>query len=135
MDSPTNDGAPGAGCGCVRQARAVKWATAGGLLAAVGVCAACCLLPFALMGVGVAGVWVSALDAFAPYKWAFIAAAVAALGYGFYAAYWKPKRSCQAGAGCKVCGSSRSTRLGLWIATFLVVAGIGFEQVEPHLTR
>jgi mercuric ion transport protein len=116
-----------------RSKRIAKWTTAGGLLAALGVCTACCLLPFALLSVGVAGAWVSTLDALAPYKWIFISLTVALLGYGFYAVYWKPRRTCSAGAACDVCGSGRSVRIGLWIATTLAIGGIAFEQVEPYL--
>lgn len=104
------------------------------MLAALGVCAACCLLPFALLGVGVAGAWVSALDALAPYKWIFIVL-TALLGYGFYAAYWKPRRSCAAGTNCEVCGTGRSVRVGLWIATILAIGGIVFEYFEPLLVH
>jgi hypothetical protein len=57
-------------CNCGRQGngskRVIKWTAAGGVLASLGVCAACCLLPFVLLSVGVAGAWVSALDALAP---------------------------------------------------------------------
>lgn len=113
--------------------RAVGWTTAGGLLAALGVCAACCLLPFALLSFGVAGAWVSTLDALAPYKWVFIGLTVVLLGYGFYAAYWRPRRTCAAGAACETCGTGRPVRIGLWIATILAISGIVFEQVEPYL--
>ncbi len=125
-------------CGCSNVERStnsgVKWTTAGGVLAALGVCAACCLLPFALLSIGVAGAWVSTVDSLARYKWIFIALTAAFLGYGFYAAYWRPRRMCAAGAACRVCGSSRTVRVGLWIATILAVAGIVFEQLEPMLT-
>jgi mercuric ion transport protein len=123
-------------CGKLTQSsnRAVKWTTVGGVLAALGVCAACCLLPFTLLSVGVAGAWVGALDSLAPYKWIFISVTVALLGYGFYAAYWKPRRKCAAGASCTVCGTSRSVRVGLWIATILAIGGIVFGQIEPFLT-
>jgi len=69
-------------CGCDKTSgsdRLIKWTAAGGLLAALGVCAACCLLPFALLSVGVAGTWVATLDRFAEYKWAFIGLRVATL--------------------------------------------------------
>jgi mercuric ion transport protein len=105
MNAASDNQASGAACGCAKQPgssdRLVKWATAGGLLAALGVCAACCLLPFALISAGVASVWVSGLESLAAYKWIFIAAAAALLGYGFYVAYFKPKRSCAAGPDCK----------------------------------
>jgi mercuric ion transport protein len=122
-------------CTCGKTAggnkRVIQWATAGGMLAALGVCAACCLLPFALLSVGVAGVWVSRLDALAPYKWSLIVLTAALLGYGFYAAYLRPKRSCAAGSACQVCGSGRSVRAGLWFATILAISGIVFEYLEP----
>jgi mercuric ion transport protein len=124
-------------CRCVSAGsgsqRVVKWTTVGGMLAALGVCAACCLLPFALLSVGVAGAWVSGLDALASYKWLFIVATLAFLGYGFYATYWQPKRRCTAGAACEVRGSGRAARVGLWIATILAISGIVFEQIEPLL--
>jgi len=112
----------------------VRWTTLGGVLAALGVCAACCLLPFVLLGLGVAGAWVSTVDSLARYKCIFIALTVALLGYGFYAAYWRPRGTCAAGTACQVCGSSRTVRVGLWIATILAISGIVFVQLEPMLT-
>src|SRR5260221_497127 len=74
-------------------------------------------------------------DALATYKWIFIGLAGALLGYGFYAAYWRPRRTCAAGAACEVCGTGRSVRAGLWIATIVAIGAIVFEQVEPYLDR
>jgi len=139
LDAELSTTTPMAGgqCNCARKAggtsRLVKWATAGGVLAALGICAACCLLPFVLLSVGVAGAWVSGLDAFAAYKWPLIGLAVLLLGHGFYAAYVNPGHACSAGAACEVCGSSRTVRIGLWIATMLMIGGIVFEQIEPML--
>ena len=125
-------------CNCANTAekanRVVKWTTAGGILSALGVCAACCLLPFALLSAGIAGAWVSTLDAFVTYKWPLIGLTVVLLGYGFYAAYIRPKRGCAAGTACEVRGSSRIVRIGLWIATLLTVGGMVFECIEPMLT-
>ena len=67
---------------------------AGDILASLGVCAACCLLPLALLSVGVAGAWVITTDALAPYKWVLIALTAALLDYGFYAVYFRPKSRC-----------------------------------------
>lgn len=113
--------------------RVVQWTAAGGILAALGVCAACCLLPFALLSVGVTGVWVSTLDSFAPYKWAFIALTIAFLGHGFYTVYWKPSRRRVADGACADCGSPRLVRIGLWVATILAIGGIVFEHLELTL--
>ncbi len=113
--------------------RLARWTRAGGILSALGICAACCLLPFVLLSLGIAGAWVSALDYLTPYKWIFIVVTAALLGYGFYAVYWK--RTCAAGSGCKTCRSNRSIRIALWVGTILAVGGIAFEQVEPYLVR
>lgn len=117
-----------------RSNRLARWTTAGGLLAALGICAACCLLPFALLSAGIAGAWVSTLDLLAPYKWLFIAATVLLLGYGFYVSYWRAKPTCAAGPQCKTCRSNRHIRIALWIATVLAIGGIVFEQLEPYLS-
>jgi mercuric ion transport protein len=103
------------------------------MLAALGVCATCCFLPFVLLSLGVAGAWVSGLDALASYKWLFIGAALAFLGYGFHAAYWKPRHRCATSTTCEACGAGRGARVGLWIATILAISGIVFEQIEPLL--
>lgn len=125
-------------CGCSAapkgKSHVVTWTAAGGILASLGVCAACCLLPFVLLSVGAAGFWVSALDSLAPYKWLFIGLTVALLGYGFRAAYWKPTR-CAAGAAFADCGPSRLVRISLWVATILAIGGILFEYFEPMLER
>ena len=89
-------GAPASSCGCgpsdvmnsqppstARTNRLLRWTTAGGMFAALGIFAACCLLPSVLLSLGIAGAWVSTLDSLARYEWIFIAAA-ALLGYGFY---------------------------------------------------
>ncbi len=135
MSAPNSLANPSGGCARTSgpRNRFVKWSVGGGVLASLGVCAACCLLPMLLIAFGVGGAWVSALDSLAPYKWIFIAATVLFLGYGFYAAYWKPIRSCPAGASCATCGTTRSVRVFLWIATALAIAGLVFERIEPML--
>lgn len=127
--------APSCSCSVKPRYQSLKWVVGGGLLASLGLCAACCLLPMVLVGLGASGAWVSTLDSLAPHKWLFIAATAALLGYGFYAAYWKPKRSCKAGASCPSCGSSRSLRIVLWAATIFAIAGAVFAQLEGLASR
>ena len=138
MSDVASSGSQNTQCDCTKSGvtsnRVAKWTTIGGVFAALGVCAACCLLPFTLLSIGVAGAWVSALDSLAPYKWIFIGLTVALLAYGFYAAYWKSRRGCTAGPSCTVCRTSRSVRVALWVATILAIGGIVFEQIEPYLT-
>jgi mercuric ion transport protein len=125
-------------CRCESPFRAIrnfpKWSALAGLLCSLGLCAACCLLPFALVSIGIAGTWISGLQALAPYKWLFILMTVASLGYGFHATYWR-RRASGAAAAAKVSRSERAMRLWLWIATILSVSGLVFEQVEPLLQK
>lgn len=138
MSSPLSSVSSAVPCECstssASETRWARWTTAGGILAALGICAACCLLPFILLSLGIAGAWVSALDSLARYKWIFIAATAALLGYGFYVVYRKRKHVCAAGPGCKTCRSNRRVRVALWIGTVLAVGGIVFEQIEPYVT-
>jgi mercuric ion transport protein len=126
-------------CGCAsppgNSQSKVKLATAGAVLASLGICAACCLLPAVLIGLGVAGSFAGALDSLAPYKWIFIAITAALLGYGFYTAYWKPRNVCAAGASCETCGSARSVRIALWLGTALAISGIVYGYMEPWLAH
>ena len=109
-----------------------KWPIVGAVLAAIGVCASCCLLPFALALFGIGGAWASGLHFLARYKPLFVLMAVCLLGYGFYAVYWKPKRACKTD-GCETCRPSRTARLSLWIATVLAIASRAFDYLEPYL--
>lgn len=113
--------------------RAAEWTAVGGVFAALGVCASCCLLPFTLAALGVGGVWIGALDALAPYKPIFVGVAGALLAYGFYAVYWKRRKACAAGASCTTCRPGRSVRAGLWVATVLAASSVLFDYLEPYL--
>lgn len=116
---------------CTQQRRSSRWATAGGLISALGICSACCLLPAILIGLGVTGAWVGTLDSLSRFKWYFVVATVALLGYGFVLSY---SRSNACGAsGCASCRPSRAIRIGLWLGAVLAIAGLLFEVIEPLL--
>ena len=110
--------------------RLTLWTTVAGVVSSLGICAACCLLPFVLISLGVTSAWVGALDRLAPFKWLFVIATLVLLGYGFYAAYFKPKTECANGSQCQTCAPSALMRTGLWVGLFIGVAGLIFEQIE-----
>jgi mercuric ion transport protein len=110
----------------------MRWTTFSGLLAALGVCASCCLLPFISVSLGLGGAWVGSLEAFVPYKPVFIMFAAVLLSYGFYAVY-RPTPSCAAGPACKTCRPGKPMRLMLWAATILAAGSILFDYLEPFL--
>jgi mercuric ion transport protein len=112
--------------------RGAKLVAAGGLLGALGI-ASCCLLPFALMSVGIGGTWVGSLVALAPYKPFLIVATMAMLGYGYYCMYWRGRRACAAGEECMSPHENRAARISLWAAAILFAGVFAFEYLEPLL--
>lgn len=84
----------------------------------------CCILPivFALGGFAIVGAS-AFFESLRPY---FLVATIALLGAGFYLAYRKPKHACDPGSACERPQVSRFGRIGLWIATALVLAFAAF---------
>lgn len=105
--------------------------SAGGILAALGA-ATCCVVPFALFLAGISGAWIGNLTALKPYQPLFVALAVGCLGAGFYFAYRKPRAAeCVEGSYCAKPSSRHMTKIGLWIATVVIVLAVGF----PYAAR
>lgn len=102
----------------------------GGILAALGA-ASCCVLPFTLFALGISGAWIGSLTAFAAYQPLFVAAALGAIGYGFYVVYRRPKVECADGSYCASPRSIRAAKTGLWTATVLVVVALAFPRLAP----
>jgi mercuric ion transport protein len=103
---------------------------AGGILAALGA-AACCVVPFALFIAGIGGAWISNLTALHPYQPIFGAVTVGFLGYGFYLVYRKPRVACAEGSYCAKPTSNRIAKIGLWMATVVVIVAFGFPKLAP----
>ena len=103
----------------------------GGILGAIAA-SSCCILPLALTIFGVSGAWMANLRALAPYQPIFIAVTAAALGYGFYLVYWKPKRAFTDGGVCaRPVVPSRVVQRALWLATLIVLFAITFAYWFP----
>jgi mercuric ion transport protein len=103
---------------------------AGGLLGALAA-SSCCILPLVLFSLGVSGAWIGNFTQLAPYQPYFIAATIACLGYGYWLVYRASKVACADGEACARPMPNRLVRLGLILATVLVVAAIGFNLVAP----
>jgi mercuric ion transport protein len=103
---------------------------AGGLLGALAA-SSCCILPLVLFGLGVSGAWIANFTQLAPYQPYFIAATIACLGYGYRLVYHESKIGCVDGETCAQPMPNRLVKLGLILATVLVVAAIGFNFLAP----
>ena len=64
---------------------------AAAIMSVIGLCTACCVVPLAFAGLGVAGAWAATLDELSRYKGYLIAATVAVLGYASYS-MWRRRR-------------------------------------------
>ena len=106
----------------------------GGLLGAVAA-SSCCILPLVLFSMGVSGAWIGNLTQLAPYQPYFIAITVAALGFGYWHVYRSSKVTCSAGEGCGRPGSNRLVKIGLVLATVLVVGALGFDFIAPLIFK
>jgi mercuric ion transport protein len=105
--------------------RAPRLLAVGGILAALGT-AACCVAPFVLFTVGVSGAWIGNLTSLRPYQPIFIGVGAASIGYGFYLVYRQPKVRCEDDSYCASPRSGRIAKIGLWLATALVIAAFSF---------
>jgi mercuric ion transport protein len=106
--------------------------TAAGVVAALGA-ASCCLAPFALFMVGIGGAWIANLAGLAAYHSLLLAVSLACLAGGITLLRWRSRTaavSCAAGTSCATPASYRAVRVGLWLASAIIVAELAF----PHLT-
>lgn len=88
----------------------------------------CCILPLALVSLGIGGVFIAQLGALYAYKWLTFAFATSALAFGFWRAYRRePYRE-----GTCACPVDRRWMRGvLWAATGVVALAMTF----PVLAR
>lgn len=86
---------------------------AGGVLGALAA-STCCIIPLALVSVGISGAWIGTLTALAPYQPFFLAFAVACLGAGFWLVYARATKDCETGV-CANNDPGRLIRTTLWV--------------------
>lgn len=104
----------------------VTWLGALGALAMTS----CCILPLALVSLGVTGVFIGKLGALYQYHWYFLAFATAALGYGFWKAYRPAPVDCDDGA-CARPVNRTLMRAILWVSAAIVLFAVAFPYLAP----
>jgi mercuric ion transport protein len=107
---------------------------AGGLLGAVAA-SSCCIVPLILFSLGVSGAWIGNLTRLAPYQPYFVAITVAALVCGYWLVYRSSQAACVGGEACGWPGSNRFVKIGLVLATVLVVLALSFDFIAPLIFR
>lgn len=102
-----------------------------GSMAGAILASSCCVLPLALVTLGIGGAWMSNLTALAPYKAHVLAGTLVALGAGFWHVYRRPANACEPGTSCAVPASRRFTKTVLWLAAGLVALAASVDVWAP----
>ena len=93
----------------------------------------CCILPLVLFSLGVTGAWIGNLTQLAPYHSYIVAATLAFLGYGYWLVFRSSQADCTGGEACAKPLPNRLVRIGLIVATALVMAALAFDFLAPVL--
>jgi len=93
----------------------------------------CCILPLALVSLGVTGVFIGRLSTLYQFHWYFLAFAAATLAYGFWKAY-RPvnMQNCATGT-CARPMNRTVMRAILWVSLFIVIGAVLFQYLAPYL--
>ena len=107
-----------------------------GLFAALGMfgallASACCIVPLALVTLGISGAWIGNLTALEPYKPLTSGIAILFIAAGFWHVYFRAKPACEEGSYCAKPQSSLITKTALWVATLLVLLSITVNWWAP----
>lgn len=94
----------------------------GGIVAALGA-SACCILPLALVALGLGGAWLSYARALEPFRPIFGVVTLGLLGYAFWHLYLRP-RPCDD----EVCetGPSRRAQIIFWVVSLAAILLFSF---------
>ncbi len=103
---------------------------AGGVLTAIGA-TSCCVIPFALFGLGITGAWMGKLTALAPYQPIFVGLALACLGGGALVMHRAQRAEACTDGYCARSAARRITKIGLWVSLAIVLVAVAW----PFLLR
>jgi mercuric ion transport protein len=84
-----------------------------------------------LFGLGVSGAWIGNLTRLAPYQPYFVVATVACLGAGYWLVYRARKIACADGEACARPLPNRTVKIGLIVATALVIGALALDFLAP----
>lgn len=107
------------------------WLAAGGMVGAL-LASSCCIVPLALIMLGVSGAWIGNLTALEPFKPYFAAVALAFISLGFWHVYVRAPAACADDAYCVRPGATMLTKTALWIAAALIIMVLTIDWWAPY---
>ena len=93
----------------------------------------CCILPLALVSLGVTGVFIGELSSLYQYHWYFLAFAVGTLAYGFYKAYRPVNADNCADGTCERPINRTIIRSVMWLSAFVVAGALAFQYAAASI--
>lgn len=107
-----------------------------GALVAAGVVGAvlassCCVVPVALVLLGLGGAWIGHLTALAPYQPYFLVGTAVLLSSGFWHVYMRPAPACAPTSHCARPSSRWFTQAALWLGIALAVVAASADYWAP----
>lgn len=103
-----------------------------GAVSALGA-STCCVLPLALVTVGISGAWVAQLRELERFYAVFVGIAVAAFGYAFYRLYLRRAPACAPDTACAAPAVRRRQRIAFWVTLLSAKALVLSPFYAPHL--
>jgi mercuric ion transport protein len=92
----------------------------------------CCLGPLVLVTLGVSGAWISNLTALAPYRYAFIGAALLFMALAWRSIYRRPAaETCTPGGVCALPQANRVYKAMFWLVSGLVLLALVYPYLLP----
>lgn len=104
---------------------------AAGAFSALGA-STCCVLPLALISMGLGGAWIGQLRALERFQWVFIGLAAVAFGYAFYRLYLRPV-PCEPDSVCAAPSTRRNQRIAFWATLVTAKAVLLAPFYVPYL--
>ena len=115
------------------QGRLGAFGAVGGVVGGV-LASSCCILPLALVSIGVGGARMPSLTALAPYQPYFLTLAGLSLSVGFWRVYRPSQKTvCHSNGYCANPLSGRVTKTALWLGAALVLAAVAVNGLAPYL--
>ena len=114
--------------------RTQRLLAAGGVVGALAA-SSCCIVPLVLFGLGVSGAWIGNLTRLAPYQPYFLAATAVCLGYGYWLVYRSGQRACVDSEVCARPLPNQIVKIGLVLATILVLGALAFDFLAPLILQ
>lgn len=108
-------------------------ATIGFMLMGALAMTSCCILPLALVSLGVTGVFIGKLSSLYQYHWYFLAFAVGTLAYGFYKAYRPVDTISCANGTCERPINRTIMRSAMWLSAVVVAGALVFQYAAASI--